>query len=76
MTQQRVPLPDKQYLREPGAGRPPKAARQIFEGIVHVRCQWEALPAEHTRCLRASRAHPRRHRFTVHDQTETGVHDR
>lgn len=27
-------------------------------------------------CLRASPASPRRRRFTVHDQTETGVHDR
>ena len=30
----------------------------------------------HTRCLRASPACPRRRHFTVHDQTETGVHDR
>ena len=46
---QRVPSPDKQYVRKPGAGRPPKPARQVFEGIVYVLrtgCQWKALPAE------------------------------
>ncbi|WP_169200595.1 IS5 family transposase [Aromatoleum buckelii] len=46
---QRVPSPDKQYLRKPGAGRPPKPARQVFEAIVYVLrtgCQWKALPKE------------------------------
>ena len=46
---QRVPSPDKQYVRKPGAGRPPKPARQVFEGIVYVLrtgSQWKALPAE------------------------------
>ncbi len=46
---QRVPLAGKPYLRMPGAGRPPKPARQVFEGIVYVLrtgCQWKALPAE------------------------------
>ena len=41
--------PDKQYLRKPGAGRPPKPARQVFEAIVYVLrtgCQWKALPKE------------------------------
>jgi transposase len=45
---QRV-LPDKQYVRKPGAGRPAKPARQVFEGIVYVLrtgCQWKALPGE------------------------------
>lgn len=40
---------DKQYQRKPGAGRPPKPARQVFEAIVYVLrtgCQWKALPAE------------------------------
>lgn len=38
-----------QYLRKPGAGRPPKPARQVFEAVVYVlctRCQWKALPKE------------------------------
>ncbi len=46
---QRVQSPDKQYVRKPGAGRPPKPARQVFEAIVYVLrtgCQWKALPAE------------------------------
>ena len=46
---QRVPSPDKKYLRKPGAGRPPKPARQVFEAIVYVLrtgCQWKALPKE------------------------------
>lgn len=41
--------PDKQYQRKPGAGRPPKDARLVFEGIVYVLrtgCQWRALPKE------------------------------
>ena len=45
---QRV-LPDKQYVRKPGAGRPAKPARQVFEGIVYVLrtgCQSKALPGE------------------------------
>lgn len=40
---------DKNYLRKPGAGRPPKPARQMFDAIVYVLrtgCQWKALPAE------------------------------
>lgn len=39
----------KQYVRQPGAGRPPKPARQVFEAIVYVLrtgCQWKALPKE------------------------------
>jgi transposase len=46
---QRAALAGKLYLRKPGAGRPPKPARQVFEGIVYVLrtgCQWKALPAE------------------------------
>jgi transposase len=46
---QRAPPPGKQYQRKPGAGRPPKPARQVFEAIVYVLrtgCQWKALPAE------------------------------
>ncbi|MEW6466222.1 MAG: transposase, partial [Pseudomonadota bacterium] len=45
----RVPTARKQYLRKPGAGRPPKPARQVFEAIVYVLrtgCQWKALPKE------------------------------
>jgi transposase len=40
---------DKQYVRKPGAGRPAKDARLVFEGIVYVLrtgCQWKALPKE------------------------------
>ena len=43
---ERAPQPDKTYLRKPGAGRPPKPARQVFEAIVYVLrtgCQWKAL---------------------------------
>jgi transposase len=46
---QRAPLPNKNDLRKPGAGRPPKPARQVFEAIVYVLrtgCQWKALPKE------------------------------
>ena len=46
---QRVVSPYKVYLRKPGAGRPPKPPRQVFEGIVYVLrtgCQWKALPKE------------------------------
>ena len=45
----RVPAAGKQYVRKPGAGRPPKPARQVFEAIVYVLrtgCQWKALPKE------------------------------
>jgi transposase len=41
--------PEKQYIRKPGAGRPPMPARQVFEAIVYVLrtgCQWKALPQE------------------------------
>ena len=46
---QRERSPDKQYIRKPGAGRPPKSARLVFEAIVYVLrtgCQWKALPNE------------------------------
>ncbi len=41
--------PTKNYVRKPGAGRPAKPARQVFEAIVYVLrtgCQWKALPKE------------------------------
>ena len=44
---QRVAPADKRYVRKPGAGRPRKEARLVFEGIVYVLrtgCQWKALP--------------------------------
>ena len=40
---------DRVYVRKPGAGRPPKPARLVFEAIVYVLrtgCQWKALPKE------------------------------
>jgi transposase len=43
------PAADKIYVRKPGAGRPPKPARLVFEAIVYVLrtgCQWKALPKE------------------------------
>jgi len=46
---QRALVPGKEYVRKPGAGRPPKPARLVFEAIVYVLrtgCQWKALPAE------------------------------
>jgi transposase len=46
---QRVQPAGKQYVRKPGAGRPAKPARLVFEAIVYVLrtgCQWKALPAE------------------------------
>jgi transposase len=46
---QRVAPSDKVYLRKPGAGRPPKPARLVFEAIMYVLrtgCQWKALPKE------------------------------
>ena len=45
----RTVLRGKSYQRIPGAGRPPKPARQVFEAIVYVLrtgCQWKALPKE------------------------------
>lgn len=39
----------KEYRRQPGAGRPPKPARLVFEAVVYVLrtgCQWKALPKE------------------------------
>ena len=35
--------PDKTFSRKPGAGRPPKPARQVFEAVMYVLrtgCQW------------------------------------
>ena len=49
LIRQRAPSPDKTYLRKPGAGRPPKPARQVFETIVYVLrtgCRRKALPKE------------------------------
>ena len=40
---------DKKFTRKAGAGRKPKSARLVFEGIVYVLrtgCQWKALPKE------------------------------
>jgi transposase len=40
---------ERAYLRKPGAGRPPKPPRLVFEAIVYVLrtgCQWRALPKE------------------------------
>lgn len=40
---------DRAYVRKAGAGRKPKDARLVFEGIVYVLrtgCQWKALPSE------------------------------
>ena len=40
--------PGRDYLRKPGAGRKPKAARTVFEAVVYVLRtgrQWKALPA-------------------------------
>jgi transposase len=55
-----VRSPQKQYLRKPGAGRPVKAARLVFEAIVYVLrtgYQWKALP--HERFGSASAIHQR-----------------
>jgi len=48
-----IPKPERkpieQYKRRPGAGRPAKDARLVFEAIVYVLrtgCQWRALPRE------------------------------
>ncbi|MCX7741847.1 MAG: IS5 family transposase [Tepidimonas sp.] len=53
---QRQRVPGKQYRRRPGAGRPAKPARLVFEAIVHVLrtgCQWKALPRERYGCASA-----------------------
>ena len=41
--------PDKVFERKPGAGRPAKPARQVFEAVMYVLrtgCQCKALPHE------------------------------
>jgi transposase len=46
---QRSQSRNKQYVRRPGAGRPRKDPRLVFEAIVYVLrtgCQWKALPRE------------------------------
>ncbi len=47
---QRMPRPARRtFVRKPGGGRKPKAARLVFEAIVYVLrtgCQWKALPKE------------------------------
>lgn len=43
----RARIKGKEYMRKPGAGWPPKPARQVFEPVVYVLrtgCQWKALP--------------------------------
>src|SRR4030095_16779790 len=45
----RVPKQVRSYVRKPGAGRPPKPGRLVFEAVVYVLrtgCQWKALPKE------------------------------
>jgi len=40
---------EKVYRRKPGAGRPAKPERLVFEAIIYVLrtgCQWKALPKE------------------------------
>ena len=51
---------NRPYVRKPGAGRPAKPARLVFEAIVYVLrtgFQWKALPAE--RSGSASAVHQR-----------------